>query len=311
MTIVQLEYFLAVANHRSLAAAAKHCFVTPGALSIQITSLENELGVTLLDRSKKPIVPTEAGKAFLEQAKKALVEFHKAREKIDNIKGNISGYLRIGVITTVSPYLMPIFIPRFIKKCPDIKLRIHEMYLDDIIQALAFDNIDIAILTGGESDIRIFETDLFDDKFYMYVSPENELYGRKEIMLEDIDIEKLLILDEGHWMRRQCPRNHTLRLCEAREAVDPQFDFVNGSLESLMYTVDRTSCATVVPGMAIRYIPEEKRDRIIPLGGTDAKRKITMAIARTYIRESLVALVKETVMEIAKEEFALAEYLIP
>ncbi len=297
---------MAVANHGSLATAAEHCFVTPSALSMQITSLEHDLGVTLLDRSKKPIVLTEAGEVFLEQAKKALAEFYRSREKINDIKGCMSGGLRIGVVTTISPYLMPVFIPRFIKKCPDIKLRIYDMHIADIVEALSHDMIDIAILAGGESEVKILETDLFDDKLYMYVSPESELYGRKEILVKDIDVEKLLILSEGN-----CLRNHTLRLCEARKAIDPQFDFVNGSLENLMYTVDRTSFVTVIPGMAIRSIPEEKRDRIIPFGKVDARRKINMAVAPTYARESLARLVKETVVEVAKEEFALSEFLIP
>ena len=306
MTIVQLEYFLAVANHGSLATAAERCFVTPSALSMQITTLENDLGVTLLDRTKKPIVTTEAGEVLLDQARKALAEFYKSREKINDIKGCLSGDLRIGVITTISPYLMPVFIPRFIKKCPDIKLRIYDMHIADIVESLARDRIDIAIFAGGESDVKILETYLFDDKLYMYVSPENELYGRKEVFVKDINVEKLLILSEGN-----CLRNHTLRLCKARKAVDSQFDFVNGSLENLMYTVDRTSFTTVIPGMAIRSIPEDKRDRIIPFGGVDAKRKITMAIAPTYARESLASLVEETVVEVAKEEFSLLEFLIP
>ena len=306
MTIVQLEYFLAVANHGSLATAAEHCFVTPGALSMQITNLEHDLGVILLDRSKKPIVPTETGEIFLEQAKKALVEFYKSRDKINDIKGSLSGELRIGVINTVSPYLMPVFIPRFIKKCPDVKLRIYDMDNADIIDALAGDKVDIAILAGGESEVKILETDLFDDKLYMYVSPENELFGRREVFIENIDVEKLLILPEGN-----CLRNHALRLCEARREVDTQFDFMNGSLENLMYTVDRTSYTTVIPGMAIRSIPENKRDRIIPFGGVDAKRKIAMAIAPTYVRESIVNLVKETVMEVDRDEFALSTFLLP
>ncbi len=305
MTIVQLEYFVAVANHGSLATAAEYCFVTPGALSMQITSLENDLGATLLDRSKKPIILTEAGEVFLEQAKKALAEFYRSKEKINEIKGCLSGNLRIGVVTTISPYLMPVFIPRFIKKCPDIKLRVYDLHIADIVEALSNNKIDIAIIAGGESEVKILETNLFYDKLYMYVSPESELYGRKEIFVNDIDIEKLLLLSEGN-----CLRNHALRLCEARKAIDPHFDFMNGSLENLMYTVDRTSFTTIIPSMAIRSIPEEKRDRIIPFGGVDARRRITMAIAPTYVRESLVNVVKETVMEVAKNELALSEFLI-
>lgn len=306
MTIVQLEYFVSVATHGSLVTAAEYCFVTPAALSMQITSLENDLGVILFDRSRKPLVPTKVGEVFLEHAKETIMKFYKAREKVNDIKGKMSGNLRVGVIPTISPYLMPVFIPRFIKKCPEIKVRIYDMYTFDLVEALSREQIDIAILVGGQSDIKIHETDLFDEKLYMYVSPKNELYGRKEILIEDIDVAKLLLLSEGH-----CLRNQTIKLCGARKKIDPQFDFVSGSLENLMWTAERMSGTTVIPGMAIPSIPENKRNHIIPFGKVTAKRTITMALAPTFVRESLAKIVKETIIEVAKESFALSEFLIP
>ncbi|MDR2911215.1 MAG: hydrogen peroxide-inducible genes activator [Bacteroidales bacterium] len=306
MTIVQLEYFLAAAAYGSLTTAAEHCFVTSSALSMQITGLENDLGVILLDRSKKPIVLTEVGEEFIGQAKEAIAAFYKTKEQVNNIKGKLSGRLRIGVIPTISPYLMPGFITRFIKKCPDIKVRIYDMYTADLVEAIALDKIDIAILSGGQSEVKIKETDLFDDKLYVYVSPKNKLYGRKEVLIEDIEVEKLLILSEGN-----CLRNQTLELCMARKDIDPQFDFVRSSLESLMLTVDQISGTTVIPGMAIKSIPENKRDRIIPFGRVNAKRKITVAIAPTFVKEAMIKIVKETIIEVAKEDFVLSEFLIP
>lgn len=306
MTIVQLEYFLAVANHGGFSTAAEHCFVTTAALSMQVANLENELGVILLDRGSKPIGPTEVGRAFLEQAKEAVAAFYKAREKVNLLKGELSGKLRIGVIPTVSPYLMPGFVTRFARRCPNVKFDIYDMFTADLIDALGRDQIDIAILSGGQSPIRIREEKLFDDKLYMYVSPENELYGRKEILIEDIDVKKLLILSVGN-----CLRNQALKLCKARKEIDPQFNFVGSSLENLMRTADLTGGTTIIPGMAVGTIPEERRDRIIPFGRVKAKREITMAVAPTYIKESLADVVKKTVMAVVEEEFTLSEFLIP
>jgi LysR family hydrogen peroxide-inducible transcriptional activator len=303
MTIVQLEYFLAVATCGNFSAAAKHCFVTTSSLSTQISNLERELGVILLDRNKKPIIPTETGQVFLAQTIEVIATFYKAKEKVNEIKGKLSGKLRLGVIPTISPYLMPEFIPRFIKKCPDIKLYVYDMYTADIIDALARAEIDMAILSGGQSDVKIEEIYLFDDKFYMYVSPNNELYGRKEILVENVDAKQLLILSEGN-----CLRNQSLKLCKARKEVDPPFDFMRCSLETLMYTAERISGTTIIPGMAIRHIPKEKRNQVIPFGRSGAKRKITMAVSPTYIKESLVNIVKETIIEVNKEEFAYAEF---
>lgn len=305
MTLIQLEYFLAVANHGSLTTAAEHCFVTSSALSLQITGLEQELGVSLLDRSKKPIVPTKTGEAFLKQTKEAIAAFYKTKEMVENIKGELSGNLRIGLIPTINPYLIPLFIPRFTKKCPDIRIKIYDMYTPELVDALACDKIDIGILSGGQSDVKIRETELFDDKLFMYVSPKNELYGRKEIEIKDIDVKKLLILSEGN-----CLRNQTLELCKARKAADPPFDFVRSSLENLMFTVDQISGTTVIPEMAIHTISEGRRNQIIPFASVNAKRKITMAIAPTFIKESLVDIVKETIMEVFNEEFTLSKFLI-
>jgi LysR family hydrogen peroxide-inducible transcriptional activator len=305
MTIVQFEYFLAVATHGSFSAAAEHCFVTVSSLSTQVSNLEDELGVILLDRSKKPIAPTEAGQVFLDQTKKAIAAFYKAKEKINAIKGSLTGTLRIGVIPTISPYLMPEFTIRFMKKCPKVKFYIYDMYTPELVGALANDKIDIGILSGGQSEVKISETELFDDNLYLYVSPQNELYGRKEVQIKDIDVKKLLILSEGN-----CLRNQSLELCKARKAADPPFDFVRGSLENLIHTVDCTSGTTVIPGMMIRYISEERRKQIIPFASVNAKRKITMAISHTFVKESLVEAVRESIMAVSKEEYAFAEFLI-
>lgn len=305
MTIVQLEYFLAVAAHGSFATAAENCFVTAPALSMQISALEAEMGVPLLDRTKKPIVATEAGEAFLEQARKTIVQFSKTREAIGSVKGRLSGNLRIGVVPTITPYLIPHFVPLFSRRCPDVRLRVSDMYTADMVDALARDRIDIGVMLGGRSEVKIRETELFDDRLYMYVAPKNRLFGKEKISIRDVDIDKLLILSEG-----VCLRNQTLELCQARRAANPPFDFVRCSLETLMQTAENTAGTTIVPSMAIQSIPEERRDRIIPFDVPNARRRITMAVSPTFAREKLVEVVRRTILDVAEERLALSDFLL-
>ena len=111
MTIIQLEYLLAVANCGSFSLAAEHCFVTQPSLSMQVKALEEELGVVLLDRSKKPVIPTEAGEVVLEQARETIKAYNYIKEAVSELKGETAGKLRLGVIPTIAPYLLHKFIP--------------------------------------------------------------------------------------------------------------------------------------------------------------------------------------------------------
>ena len=146
MTIIQLEYLLAVANHGSFSQAAEKCFVTQPSLSMQVKNLEEELGVILLDRSKKPVIPTEAGTLVLNQAREAVMAFRRVTEAVNDLKGEVSGLLRLGVIPTIAPYLLHRFVPEFTRKYPKVELQIKEMVTADIVAALNRDMLDAAIL---------------------------------------------------------------------------------------------------------------------------------------------------------------------
>ena len=121
MTIIQLEYLLAVANCGSFSLAAEHCFVTQPSLSMQVKALEEELGVVLLDRSKKPVIPTEAGEVVLEQARETIKAYNYIKEAVSELKGETAGKLRLGVIPTIAPYLLHKFIPAFVRDYPKKK----------------------------------------------------------------------------------------------------------------------------------------------------------------------------------------------
>ena len=151
MTIVQLEYLLAVANCGSFSLASEKCFVTQPSLSMQIKNLEEELGVVLLDRSRKPVIATDAGEVVIRQAREAIKSFKMVRESVADLRGEVSGVLRLGVIPTIAPYLLHRFVPGFARDYPNVELQIRELMTADIIRALGRDMLDAAILAGGTS----------------------------------------------------------------------------------------------------------------------------------------------------------------
>lgn len=291
MTIIQLEYLLAVANCGSFSQAAELCFVTQPSLSMQIKSLEEELGVVLLDRSKKPVVPTEAGEVVLEQTRETLRAFHSIREAVQELKGEMSGKLRLGVIPTIAPYLMHRFIPTFVRDYPKVELEISEMKTADIVEALKHDRIDAALVAGGTCGEGIQEHDLFNDRFYIYVSPENPLYERSNIRIEDIDLRELVILSPGN-----CLRDQIIELCQAKRALPSHFSFESGSLETLMRIVDCTQSVTIIPEMSVDFIPHDRRDRVKQLAKGNTSRKISVAVRRTYVKSSIIKALSETIL---------------
>ena len=158
MTIIQLEYLLAVANCGSFSLAAEHCFVTQPSLSMQVKSLEEELGVVLLDRSKKPVIPTEAGEVVLEQARETIRAYNYIREAVAELKGETAGKLRLGVIPTIAPYLLHKFIPAFVRDYPKVELEISEMITSDIVATASTRRWWPAAPAGRASSNRSFST---------------------------------------------------------------------------------------------------------------------------------------------------------
>ncbi len=291
MTIVQLEYLLAVVNCGSFSRASQQCFVTQPSLSMQVKNLEEELGVVLLDRSKKPVVPTRAGEIVAQRAREALRAYEMVRESVEQLRGSISGRLRLGVIPTVAPYLLPELLPEFTAAYPEVELEVSEMVTGDIVAALDRDALDAALVAGGTCPDRFAEYELFDDRFYAYVSGHSPLCDRSNIRIEDIDPGKLLLLSEEH-----CLRGQILELCQSyRGRVHGGCVFASGSLETLMRLADNTDMITVVPEKTLPYIPAGKRGQVKTLARGAASRRIAAVVRRTYAKESLIGALRETV----------------
>lgn len=296
MTIIQLEYLLAVANYGSFSAAAEYCFVTQPSLSMQIKSLEEELGVVLLDRSHKPVIPTEAGYVVIREAKETIMAYNNIRESVAELKGETIGKLRLGVIPTISPYLLHKFIPTFVAKYPKVELEIRDMVTADVIKALKRDQIDAALVAGGTCGDGIIEHELFEDTFHAYVSPQHPLAAKKDIMINQINMRDLVLLSSGN-----CMRDQVMELCTAKHAnPSTHYTFVSGSIDTLIRIVDCTNTLTIIPHMALEYIPARHLSRVRSLEGGTTMRKIAVAVRRTYVKNSIIRALNETILECVK-----------
>lgn len=294
MTITQLEYLIAVVNYGSFSAAADHCFVTQPSLSTQIKNLEDELGVIVLNRGDKPIVPTQAGEVIINQAKKALSEFYMIKERVDEMSNEVKGTIILGVIPTISPYILHKFIPKFLRKFPAVKMEIKEMYTYQIESALKKGTLDIGLLAGGfTSKADIKEEKLYDDKFYLYVSKKHPFYGKTKVSASSINVDELLLLPDGH-----CLRTQILDLCGGQVRSFGHVHFESGSLETIIRMVDSTGGLTIVPQMMVPFINESSRNQLIAFEQSmAARRDISFAVSNNFYKRSIYNALKATIIE--------------
>ncbi len=227
MNLQQLEYIVAVDHHRHFARAAEHCFVTQPTLSMMIQKLEEELNVRIFDRSKQPVVPTEAGAAIIKQAKVVLLEAGRLKETVSAMKNEMSGELHIGIIPTLAPYLLPLFLHPFTTKYPNLRLKITELTTAQIIEALQENKLDAGILATPLHQPSLIEQPLFYEEFLLYSARKDIATNKKYVLAEDIEPRHLWLLEEGH-----CLRSQVLNICELRRKdwSESNFEYESGSL---------------------------------------------------------------------------------
>lgn len=299
MTFVQLEYIVAVDTWRHFATAAGHCFVTQPTLSMQIQKLEEELDLKIFDRSKQPVVPTETGTEIIEQARRILAERNILMETIQQRQGILTGELRIGIIPTVAPYLLPLFIQPFIKKYPNVKLVIHEMMTELIISRLREGKIDAGILVTPLQETGIKEFVLFYEEMMAYVSKNNAVYEKTYVLPQDIDPNKLWLLEEGH-----CFRSQIVNLCELRKSSkeSSHFDYEAGSIETLRRMVELNDGITIIPELATLDMPARQTQLIRHFRKPVPMREVSLVVHRNFVKKSLIDVLRLAILETVPEK---------
>ncbi len=297
MTIQQLEYLIAVDKHRHFGNAADSCFVTQPTLSAQLGKLEKELGVLLFDRSKMPVIPTEIGVQIIAQAKKVVSESKGILELVAQLKGDISGTLKLGIIPTLAPYLLHRFIRKFLNKYPNVKLEVQEMVTEEVVKKLKNDELDLGIIVTPLDEAGIVEKPMFYEKFYAYFSKGHELLKNSEITPEQIKSDDLWILQQGH-----CFRDQVISFCDQSLSGHKNFHYESGSLEGLRNMVNRYQGVTLLPELATFDLSEEEKSRLRPFKGTIPTREVSIILNRNFLKQKLVELLYKEITEAIPQE---------
>ncbi|MET3500960.1 LysR substrate-binding domain-containing protein [Mucilaginibacter sp. P25] len=294
MTITQLEYIVAVDTYRSFVLAAEKCFVTQPTLSMQVQKLEDTLGVKIFDRSKQPVVPTEIGIEIITQARVMLSESEKIKEIISDRQKELSGELRVGIIPTVSPYILPKIIHGFIEKYPQVKLIVWEQTTEEIIQQLKLGMLDCGILSTPLHENNLTEIPVFYENFVAYVSKNSKLSKKKNIVPDDIDMEEIWILNEGHCMREQ-----VLNICQRRKSTRgfQHFEYNTGSVETLKRMVDQNNGATILPELALSELSEKQLDKVRYFKSPEPAREVSIVIQRNFLKRRMIEALKAEILE--------------
>jgi len=299
ITLTQLEYIVAVDTYRHFGKAAESCFITQPTLSMQIKKLEEELEIIIFDRSKQPLIPTDVGMRIIDQARVIL----KQSEEIDNIvkehKNQVTGLLRIGIIPTLAPYLLPIFIGKYKKKYPNILIKVVEQTTENIVNLLNRDLIDVGILVTPLKEEKILEKPVFYEEMLIYANPSHKLHKQKNISVKDIATPEIWLLSDGH-----CFRDQVVNLCSFLGTTDSKlpFHFEAGSLETLMNIVDREGGITLIPELAKYGMAEKRLNNVRSFTKTHPLREVSLVYSRHFAKHKLINLLWREIKEDIPEE---------
>lgn len=286
MTITQLEYVIAVDTHGNFLTAAEKCSVSQPALSMQIQKLERELGIRIFDRSRQPVVATEIGVRVIQQAREVLKQCSRLTEIVnEDKKGELTGQLRIGIIPTIAPYVLPLFLVDFMKNHPKINIEIVEVTTTQILQQLKNDQLDCGIMATPIEAGYLQYTPLFYEPLVAYMSEDNKLFNKKTLIPDDIDATETWILNEGH-----CLRNQVLNLCTGNKgnSKNKQFQYQTGSLETLKKMVEINSGITILPELSIFDFNDDQMERVRYFKKPDPVREISVVTHRVDLKKQLI-----------------------
>ncbi|TRX16117.1 LysR family transcriptional regulator [Flavobacterium franklandianum] len=300
MTITQLQYVLAVAEHKNFTLAAEKCFVTQPTLSMQIQKIEEELNILIFDRSKKPIQLTAIGQKIVEQAKNIVNEAGKIKDIVEYQKGFIGGEFRIGIIPTIMPTLLPMFLNNFIKKYPKIKLIIEELNTNEIITKLKNGHLDAAIAATPMEDEKIKEIVLYYEPFVAYV-PENNIISQKtEIEISDLNLDEILLLQDGH-----CFRDGILNLCRNQEITGKNsFQIESGSFETLIKLADEGLGTTLLPYLHTLNLNEKDKLKLRQFKEPKPAREVSLIYPKSELKIHIIEALRNTISGVVKGAIA-------
>jgi LysR family hydrogen peroxide-inducible transcriptional activator len=309
MTLTELKYIVAVAREKHFGRAADACFVSQPTLSVAIKKLEEELDVKLFERSANEIAVTSLGEEIVRQAQSVLEQAANIKEIAKRGKDPLAGPLKLGVIYTIGPYLLPSLVRQAIAKTPQMPLMLQENFTVKLLEMLRTGEIDCAIMAEPFPDTGLATAPLYDEPFMAAVPSTHPFAALKKISAEELKSETMLLLGNGH-----CFRDHVLEVCPefARFSSDAEGirkSFEGSSLETIKHMVAAGMGVTLVPRLSVpkdaldlpakRKKSEETYVRYLPItepqGGQPPTRRVVLAWRRSFTRYEAIAALRNAI----------------
>ncbi|HEX9152663.1 LysR substrate-binding domain-containing protein [Flavobacterium sp. ZS1P14] len=296
MTITQLKYVLAVAEHKNFTLAAEKCFVTQPTLSMQIQKIEEELSIQIFDRTKKPIQLTDIGQKIVNQAKNIVNEANRIQDIVEQQKGFIGGEFRLGIIPTIMPTLLPMFLNNFIKKHPKVKLIIEELNTEEIIAKLNNGHLDAAIAATPLMEEKIKEIVLYFEPFVAYIPESHHNFQKEEIEVSDLNLDEILLLQDGH-----CFREGILNLCKSAGKNEMNhFQIQSGSFETLIKLADEGLGTTLLPYLHTLDLKESDKMKLRHFKEPKPAREVSLIFPKSELKIQIIDALRSTIAGVIK-----------
>lgn len=310
MNIQQFQYVLSVAENRHFELAAQKCFITQSTLSTMISKFEDEIGITIFDRRKKPVNITREGEAVIRQLRMITREIDHLKELTKEIKGEIKGKLTISVIPTIAPSLLPLFIQGFAVKFPELNIEVKEQTTAEIIRQLKSRELDIGIISTPVMERDILEYDLYDEPFVFYDAGQS---GRERISIKQLNMDSLCLLEEGHCMRTQI-----ISLCDAHKKNIKNklnFEYKAGSIDSLLRFVNVNDASTLLPYLSTLDLSQMEKAHISRFTDPVPFRSVGLVVHRHFVKKRILKMLEgeilEKVLKLLPQKELSGEKLVP
>ncbi|MFD2528323.1 MULTISPECIES: hydrogen peroxide-inducible genes activator [Polaribacter] len=306
MTITQLKYVLSVSEYQNFTVAAEHSFVTQPTLSMQIQKLEDELGVKVFNRSKKPIELTEVGRKIVEQAKVIVDESNRILDIVHQQKGYIGGEFKIGIIPTIMPTLLPMFLQNFTNKYPKVKLIIEELTTEDIVRKLTDGHIDAAIAATPLENEAIKERPLYYEPFVGLVPRNHRLFDSKQITADELEMEDILLLEDGH-----CFKDSVINLCRTHKQDNKKgFQLESGSFDTLIKLSKEGLGMTLLPYLHTLDLNATDKSHLREFTNPPPAREVSLIYHKSQLKMQLIEALKKTIDGVVRGAISFSDVKI-
>ena len=294
MTLTELKYIVAVAREHHFGRAAEACFVSQPTLSVAVKKLEEELDVKIFERGAAEVSLTPLGEQIVRQARQVIEQAAAIKEIAKLGKDPVSGPLRLGVIYTIGPYLLPDLVRQAIERVPQMPLMLQENFTVKLLEMLRLGELDCAILAEPFPDTGLAVAALYDEPFMAAVPRQHALAKRKRISAEELKAEAMLLLGTGH-----CFRDHVLEVCPEYARFSSQAEgirksFEGSSLETIKHMVASGIGVTVVPQLSV---PKELQPHIryLKFAAPVPTRRVVLAWRRSFPRYEAIAALRNAI----------------